>query len=217
MITFCCMPPEKVSRLASEPVGRKAELAEKLRDPRPALAVAEAEAPVLADMGEEEVLLHRQVRDDVLRAAILGDEADAEADRLCRRPRIDGASVHREWCRRRGAGGRRAPLPSPSGRRRRGRRARAPRPAGRRRKRRARMGSEERLATSSTVSPSGTAFSASAPGVDGAELLADHVPDDVGLAERGGLEVARHRGALAHHGHPVGDRRAPPRAGGRRR
>ena len=66
-------------------------------------AVAEAEAAMRAEMGEQQVLLDRQVGHDVLAAAVLGDEADAGPHRLRRLPRVDELAADRD-----GAGAARA-------------------------------------------------------------------------------------------------------------
>src|SRR5690606_19318870 len=59
---------------------RHAELGEQFLHLLLARAVAAEEAAMRAEMGEQQVLLDREVGDDVLRAAVLGNEAEAGAD-----------------------------------------------------------------------------------------------------------------------------------------
>ena len=88
MMIFCCMPPEKFSRFVGEPVEPADRAARsRSRDLAVEPAVAEAEAAMRAEMAEQQVLAHRQVRHDALAPAVLGDKADAGADRLRRRAR----------------------------------------------------------------------------------------------------------------------------------
>ena len=49
-----------------------------------------------AEVAEQQVLLHRQVRHDALATPVLGDEADAGADRLGRRARRERLALERE-------------------------------------------------------------------------------------------------------------------------
>ena len=219
MMTFCCMPPEKVSRLASSSrSGGRPSLPSSSATFAPGAGRSRGRSRGARRDGRGSRFSFT-VRSGTMFCARRSSATRPmpSADRLCRRPRIDGASVH--------ANGAAVAAPEAEDRLDRLRAAGADeaaeaersRPAGRRRKRRARWEARSRLATSSTIAPFGDGLQRLPARVDGAEVLADHVADDVGLAERGGLEVARHRGALAHHGHPVGDRRAPPRAGARRR
>ena len=85
MMIFCCMPPEKVEhvRLEQPSAGRSSRRisASMFLLPR---AVAEAEAAMRAEVAEQQILAHGEVGHDALRAAILGDEAKAGAERIGR-------------------------------------------------------------------------------------------------------------------------------------
>ena len=96
MMIFCCMPPEKFSidasakRSSGMPRSRIRTFA-----PRFALLVAEPETAMRAEMGQQEVLLDRQVGNDVLRSAILGDKAQARPDRSLRTVGLERLSAER--------------------------------------------------------------------------------------------------------------------------
>ena len=79
---FCCMPPEKFRHRGVEhAVAGEIEAGEQLVDTLRPCAIAAEEAAMRPEMGEQQIFLHGKVGNDVLRAAVLGDEAETRADR----------------------------------------------------------------------------------------------------------------------------------------
>ena len=78
MMIFCCMPPEKFSRLASASrSGGSSSRCQQVAILAVERAIAEAEAAMRAEMAEQQVLAHGKVGHDALPPPILGDKADA--------------------------------------------------------------------------------------------------------------------------------------------
>ena len=174
-----------------EPIERQLEPLHQLGDPAVELAIAEAEAAMRAEMAEQQILAHRQIRHDRLPPPILGDKADARRGSPAPARGARTACPRTEPRRPRAGAGRTASPRSRTAPRRPGRQARGFRRDADRTTRRAPAAARCRPRTDRTGC---RALSPGARGsrVDRPEVPADHQPHEFGLVEarRSGREAA---------------------------